>query len=91
MINELENSNYDKTVTNLEIIFQELVFISLNIILILIEREIIADLNGKTIAGWVMIGLCIMMLIYNLIFIFKDQLSNISFNLFDASLLLQNI
>ena len=33
--------------------------------LIMIEREIITDLDGQIIVGWVIIGLCVIMLIYD--------------------------
>ena len=57
---------YDRGAFNTKSIFQEILFSSLNIILMMIEAEIISDLDKPIIAGWVMIGLCIMMIIYNI-------------------------
>ena len=65
---------YDRETFNSKTIFQELVFSSLNVILMMNETEIIADVNGQVIAGWVMIGICMIMLIYDLFFVVKDQL-----------------
>ena len=65
---------YDRDAFNIKTIFQEILFSSLNIILMMIEADIISDADRPIIAGWVMIGLCIIIIIFNLFFVVKDQL-----------------
>jgi len=76
---------FERVTFNLKNTLQEVAFISIDMILILINYNVVSQ-DKANVAGWVMIAICCLLIVYNLVFVVKDQLVAIQ----DAYLLIKN-
>ena len=66
---------YERESTNSKLIFQEIILLFINTILLMIYESFIESDENRSIAGYVLIGLCVILLIYPLIFVVKDTIA----------------